>query len=105
VRLTALAPSMSRLSRENVEASTSHSPMGLHDLLQGYLYLSYVFTSSDRWEAKTALSSLPTPTEVFLSKQGRMGRSRGIWNGGITVNESRHGCLWGNEGEDTCRKG
>jgi hypothetical protein len=24
---------------ENVGASTSHKPMGLHDLLQGYLYL------------------------------------------------------------------
>jgi hypothetical protein len=33
--LTALPPSMSRLSRENVGASTSHNPMGLHGLLQG----------------------------------------------------------------------
>jgi hypothetical protein len=28
-------PSMSRLSRENVGASTSHNPVGLHGLLQG----------------------------------------------------------------------
>jgi hypothetical protein len=28
-------PSVSRLSRENVRASTSHNPMGLHGLLQG----------------------------------------------------------------------
>jgi hypothetical protein len=34
-RMTTLQPSLSRLSRENVGASTSHSPMGLHGLLQG----------------------------------------------------------------------
>jgi hypothetical protein len=34
-RLTILLPSVSRLSRENVEASTSHNPMGLHGPLQG----------------------------------------------------------------------
>jgi hypothetical protein len=39
VRLTALLPSVSRLSRENMGASTSHNPMGLHVLLQGYFYL------------------------------------------------------------------
>jgi hypothetical protein len=36
---------------------------------------------------KVALLSLPTLTEVFLSKQGKKGISRGIWNDGITVNE------------------
>jgi hypothetical protein len=35
VRLTTLPPSVSRWSRENVGASTSHNPMGLHGLLQG----------------------------------------------------------------------
>jgi hypothetical protein len=35
VRLTNSLPSVSRLSRENVGASTSHNPMGLHGLLQG----------------------------------------------------------------------
>jgi hypothetical protein len=35
VRLTILPPSVSRLSRENVGASTSHNRMGLHGLLQG----------------------------------------------------------------------
>jgi hypothetical protein len=35
VSLTTLPPSVSRLYRENVGASTSHNPMGLHGLLQG----------------------------------------------------------------------
>jgi hypothetical protein len=35
VRLTILPPSVSRLSRENVGASTSHKPTGLHVLLHG----------------------------------------------------------------------
>jgi hypothetical protein len=35
IRLTTLLPSVSRLSRQNVGASTSHNPMGLHSLLQG----------------------------------------------------------------------
>jgi hypothetical protein len=39
IRLTFLPPSVSRLSRENGGTSTSHSPMGLHGLLQGYFYL------------------------------------------------------------------
>jgi hypothetical protein len=32
---TTLPPSVSRLSRQNVLASTSHNPMGLYSLLQG----------------------------------------------------------------------
>jgi hypothetical protein len=39
VGLTASQPYVNRLSRENVGASTSHYPMGLHGLLQGYPYL------------------------------------------------------------------
>jgi hypothetical protein len=35
VRLTKLPPSVSRVSRENMGALTSHDPMGLHGLLQG----------------------------------------------------------------------
>jgi hypothetical protein len=35
VRLTTLPPSVNRLSREKVGASTSHNTMGLHGLLQG----------------------------------------------------------------------
>jgi hypothetical protein len=35
LRLTILPPSASRLSRENVRASTSHNPMCLHGRLQG----------------------------------------------------------------------
>jgi hypothetical protein len=42
VRLTILPPSVSRLSRENVGASTSHIPMGLYTLLQRWLYLLYL---------------------------------------------------------------
>jgi hypothetical protein len=38
VKLTTSPPSVSRLSRENVGASTSHNPMGLYGLLQGQLY-------------------------------------------------------------------
>jgi hypothetical protein len=34
VRLTILPPSVSQLSRQNVEVSTSHNPMGLHGLLR-----------------------------------------------------------------------
>jgi hypothetical protein len=34
VRLTTLPPSVNRLSRENMGASTSHKPMGFHGLLQ-----------------------------------------------------------------------
>jgi hypothetical protein len=41
VRLTS-PPSVSRLSRENVGAVTSHNPMGLHDLLQGWFYLFFI---------------------------------------------------------------
>jgi hypothetical protein len=46
LRLTTLPPSVSRLPRENVGASTSHNPMGLHGLLQGQLYLYLYLTSS-----------------------------------------------------------
>jgi hypothetical protein len=44
VRLTTLPPSASRLSIENVGTSTSHNPMGLHDLLERYLYFFFFFT-------------------------------------------------------------
>jgi hypothetical protein len=33
---------VSRLSRENVEASTSHNPMGLHGVIQGEIYYQYL---------------------------------------------------------------
>jgi hypothetical protein len=42
VRLTTSKPSVSRLSRENVGASTSHNSMGLHGLLQGQLYFLFL---------------------------------------------------------------
>jgi hypothetical protein len=41
VRRTTLPPTLSRLSKENMEASTSYNPMGLHDLLQEQFYLFY----------------------------------------------------------------
>jgi hypothetical protein len=37
--LTTSSPSVSRLSRQNMRASTSHKPVGLHGLLQGLFYL------------------------------------------------------------------
>jgi hypothetical protein len=50
VRLTTSPLSLSRLSRENVGASTSHNLVGLHGLLQGFLpftfYLWYLYSSS-----------------------------------------------------------
>jgi hypothetical protein len=45
VRLTTSPPSVGRLSRENMGASTFHNPMGLHGLLQGYLYLTNIYRS------------------------------------------------------------
>jgi hypothetical protein len=39
LRLTTLPPYVSRLSRENVGSSSSYNPMGLHGLLQAFLYL------------------------------------------------------------------
>jgi hypothetical protein len=48
VRLTTSPPSVCRLSRENVGASTSHNPMGFHDLLQGELYLFLPFQTKTK---------------------------------------------------------
>jgi hypothetical protein len=48
VRLTTLPPSLSRLSRENVGVSTSHNPMGLRGLLQGQLYLFYLYYPAEK---------------------------------------------------------
>jgi hypothetical protein len=36
--LTTSPPSVNRLSTQNVGASTSHNPMGLHGLLQGHSF-------------------------------------------------------------------
>jgi hypothetical protein len=35
IGLTTLSPSVDRLSKQNMGASTSHKPMGLYGLLQG----------------------------------------------------------------------
>jgi hypothetical protein len=42
VRLTTSPPSVSRLSRDYVGASTSHNPIGLHSLLRGYLFTLHI---------------------------------------------------------------
>jgi hypothetical protein len=47
VRLTSL-PSVNLMSRENVGASMFHKPMGLHELLQGYLYVFTILGSTYR---------------------------------------------------------
>jgi hypothetical protein len=51
VRLTILPPSVSRLSRENVGASTSHNPVGLHGLYIPlfYLYFTALSVSHSIW--------------------------------------------------------
>jgi hypothetical protein len=43
VRLTTLPPSVSRLSREKLGASTSQNPVGLHGFSQGQLYFYIPF--------------------------------------------------------------
>jgi hypothetical protein len=58
VRLTTSPPSVSRLCRENVGASTSNNPMGLHGLLQGYLYLTLQNVTTNNYDS---LIELHTP--------------------------------------------
>jgi hypothetical protein len=65
VRLTTLPPSVSRLSRENVGASTSHNPMGLHGLLQGELYLTYRSTEQSPTKIQIYRTA-PSCTKVRL---------------------------------------
>jgi hypothetical protein len=48
VRLTPLPPSVSRLSREDVGASMSHNPMGLHGVLEEYLFYLYTCKSDEK---------------------------------------------------------
>jgi hypothetical protein len=63
VRLTTSPPSHSRLSRlDNVGASTSHNPMGLHGLLRGYLSLfsSLQVSALDRTQFQHMLCCLTT---------------------------------------------
>jgi hypothetical protein len=62
-------PSVSRLCRENVGASMSHNPMGLHGLLKGQLYLfnfnflySYA-TTNFPWLSPTESWLVPEPNE------------------------------------------
>jgi hypothetical protein len=48
---------------EDVVASTSHTPMGLHGLLQGQLYL---FTGNNRRETVFSMQSMPTKSMEIL---------------------------------------
>jgi hypothetical protein len=59
VRLTTSPPSISRLSRENVGASTSHNPVDFHSLLQGQLYLYLDFSLSPLFLVLLLLRSFP----------------------------------------------
>jgi hypothetical protein len=47
--------------------------------------------------ATNSLLSLPALKEVFLSKHGRKGKSRGNGDDGMTANASRHGGFRGRE--------
>jgi hypothetical protein len=81
VRLTTLPPSMSWLSKENVGASVSEKPMGLHCLLQEQLYLfcllqymnwsnNYVFMSVCPSEPSIILCCRSVKVCNFTSKVG-----------------------------------
>jgi hypothetical protein len=48
IGLTTLTPSVSLLSRENMEASTSHNCKGLHDLLQRRALSFFFMQINDR---------------------------------------------------------
>jgi hypothetical protein len=65
VRLGTLPPSVSRLSRKNVGASTSHNSLGFHGMLQGELYLFLHLHSVDR---KVSLRELLLPFNTLKSK-------------------------------------
>jgi hypothetical protein len=43
---------------------------------------------------------LPAPKEVFLSHHGKKGKSHGKWDDGTMANETGHGSLRGDGGED-----
>jgi hypothetical protein len=58
LRPTTLPPSVSRLSRQNVGTSTSHNPMGLHGLWQGYLYLYTQIHSVGRMQSFNTLKQV-----------------------------------------------
>jgi hypothetical protein len=58
VMLTTLPPSVSRLSTENVAASTPNNPMGLHGLLTG-MALPFTFFSHWRYSPNLGLGLPP----------------------------------------------
>jgi hypothetical protein len=73
VRLTTSPPSVSRLSRENVGASTSHKPMGLHGLLQGSLYLIYIYLYIDSFTKSRMVNMVyavfPITVHLYFGKE------------------------------------
>jgi hypothetical protein len=64
VMLTISQPSVNQLSRENVGSSTSYNPMCLQGLLQGQLYVFYIFHYHSMGRLKLALSGLPRKPET-----------------------------------------
>jgi hypothetical protein len=70
VRLTTLRPTVGRLPRENVEASTSHNPMGLHGLLLGQLHL---FTFYTTWCTCTEINETNVMQQVRVGSLSSVG--------------------------------
>jgi hypothetical protein len=66
VGLTTSPTSVKGLSRENVGASTSHNPMGLHGLLQGQLYI-FAFFLPIFIKQFSCLTEMFLPTYLFTS--------------------------------------
>jgi hypothetical protein len=68
VKLTNLPPSVSRLYKENVGVSTSHNSVGLHGLLQAYIYLFLALLEAlspgVKRQGREANQSPPTSAEV-----------------------------------------
>jgi hypothetical protein len=69
VTLTNLPPSVSRFSRQNVGASTSHKPMGLHGLLHGelYLFLPYIYVCVCLYELRSIFWCAIYVHKIYLS--------------------------------------
>jgi hypothetical protein len=67
VRLTTLPPCVSRLSRENVGASTSHNSMRLHGLLQGqlYIHISCWFELYELWKYSASMHTCSVPSRML----------------------------------------
>jgi hypothetical protein len=60
---------MSQLFTENVGASTSHNPMGLHGLLQGWLYPFTLPQHEDIWKGEGTAPKILNLTKMKVSGQ------------------------------------